>query len=176
MSASEIGRRIFEARIKSGLTQDLFGRKYNVSGPAVFKFEKSKVRPSLDVWLMMAKDAGLTERHAVLLWARERLPEKHRDYLDIPLLLKEDEAEYGKKGKSSYATIKDPAKLRKTVKADTTLPHALREMLDDSDLWSLFKPTGQEIQTLKVMFASMGLGTKDLYREGLRLIRGFYKS
>jgi transcriptional regulator with XRE-family HTH domain len=173
---SEIGRRIYEARLKSGLTQDQFGKKYNVSGPAVFKFEKDKVRPSLEVWLQMAKDAGLSERHSVLLWARERLPEDLRDYLDVQVLLKEDSEQYGKKNKYNYSAVKDQSKLRKLAQSDPMLPSALKDFLNDNELWALYKPTGSEIQTLKSKFTSLGFGSKELFREALRLVRDFGRS
>ena len=34
--------------------------------------------PSLKLWLKMAEDMGLPEKDAVLLWAKEKLPERFR--------------------------------------------------------------------------------------------------
>ena len=51
-----LGDIIFEYRKKVNLTQDQYGSKYRVSGPAVFKFEKGYVKPSLELWLKMAAE------------------------------------------------------------------------------------------------------------------------
>lgn len=42
-----IGGIIYKSRKSRKLTQDEFGEIYGVSGPAIFKFEKGYVRPSL---------------------------------------------------------------------------------------------------------------------------------
>ena len=42
---SFLGEIIYQSRLKLGMTQDQYGAKYDVSGPAVFKFEKGFVRP-----------------------------------------------------------------------------------------------------------------------------------
>ena len=81
MFKSEIGTLIADSRSNLGLTQDQFGRKYNVSGPAIFKFEKSYVSPSLELWLQIAKDIGLTEQVAVILWVKSKLPKKYQGYI-----------------------------------------------------------------------------------------------
>lgn len=78
MTTHEICDVIVGGRTKTGLTQEQFARKYNVSGPAISKFEKGYLNPSLDLWLVMAKDMGLSEESAVLMWVREKLPEKYK--------------------------------------------------------------------------------------------------
>lgn len=83
MLKSEIGALIGECRVQSGLTQDQFGRKYNVSGPAIFKFEKGYVKPSLELWLQIAKDTDVTEQQAVLLWVKSKLPKKYQHYVTM---------------------------------------------------------------------------------------------
>ena len=173
MTTSEIGRRIYEARMRANLIHDPYGKIYEVSGPAIFKFEKSKVRPSLEKWLPMAKDTGLSECQAVLIWIRERLPEEVREYLDITIVMKEDEETYGKKNKGLYTMVKDAKKLRTMAQGDTSLPAGLRDLLADNELWALYKPMGHEIQALKTMFSGLGVGTKEMYREALRLVRKF---
>ena len=74
-----LGQKIQQLRRKLRLTQDQFGSRYSVSGPAIFKFEKGYVNPSLELWLKMAKDCGLDERDGVLLWTKCKLPEKYQD-------------------------------------------------------------------------------------------------
>ncbi|MBN1476460.1 helix-turn-helix transcriptional regulator [Candidatus Sumerlaeota bacterium] len=69
-------------RTEAGLTQDAFGALYGVSGPAIFKFERGYVNPSLDLWLSISKDCGVPRDAAVLLWVQAKLPPEHRGLLD----------------------------------------------------------------------------------------------
>ncbi|MBI1784372.1 helix-turn-helix transcriptional regulator, partial [Candidatus Sumerlaeota bacterium] len=78
-----LGDIIYQSRLDQDLTQDQYGAKYNVSGPAIFKFEKGYVRPSLALWLRMAMDAGISERRSVLLWLKSKLPENYQDYIEL---------------------------------------------------------------------------------------------
>jgi len=169
---SEIGALIAECREKSGLTQDQFGQKYSVSGPAIFKFEKGYVKPSLDLWLQFAKDLNITEQHAVLLWIKAKLPKKYQSFvsLDAPVV-REDAKGYGRKSKLDGIT--DAAKAREIVLAERTMPKGLKRLLKDDDLWELYKPQASEISTLAVVFGKLGDGTKSSYREALRLVREF---
>lgn len=75
---SPISEAIRMHRENLGLTQDEYGRRYSVSGPAVFKFERGYVTPSLAVWRRIAADAGIRHNLAVLEWARAKLPEDDR--------------------------------------------------------------------------------------------------
>ena len=62
-----LGDIIYKVRKALDLTQDQYGVRHNVTGPAVFKFEKAFMRPSLPLWLAMA----LEPRHQLLghlLW------------------------------------------------------------------------------------------------------------
>lgn len=170
---NEIGRRIFEVRKQQSMTQDDFGKKYSISGPAVFKFEKGKVKPSLELWLKMARDMGIPEARAVLIWSREKLPERYRDYIDVNAMVQEVEADYGAGQRFDYTKVRDRKALKKMLGDDPGLPLGLREFLEDQDLWTLYKPTGQEIQAMKKIFSGLGAGSADLYREALRLIREF---
>jgi len=100
MFKSEIGTLIADSRSNLALTQDQFGRKYNVSGPAIFKFEKGYVSPSLELWLQIAKDIGLTEQVAVVLWVKSKLPKKYQGYISTEALaVKEKTAPAKGKGK-----------------------------------------------------------------------------
>jgi DNA-binding XRE family transcriptional regulator len=69
-------------RKEEALTQDAFGARYGVSGPAIFKFERGYVNPSLDLWLSISKDCGVPRDAAVLLWAQAKLPSEHHTLLD----------------------------------------------------------------------------------------------
>lgn len=176
-----IGEIIYQSRMNLDLTQDEFGSRYSVSGPAVFKFEKGYVRPSLDLWLQMAEDAGIPERRSVLLWLKSKLPAKYQEYVELQgAVAAESSSGYGKKKKGAkgidYSKYEEREEMREAAAKDKDLPKSLREMLDDDELWSLYKPTGHEINMLRDIFGPMGKGTKAAYREALRLIREFTHS
>jgi DNA-binding XRE family transcriptional regulator len=162
----DISALIIDSRANLELTQDQFGRKYNVSGPAVFKFEKGYVKPSLELWLRMARDMKLTEEEAVLIWVRAKLPKKYRDFLVV------DGAGVAESGKK-YKKPKSANAARNAVLKNTKAPKGLKALLKDDDLWNLYKPTGKEIETLQSVFGDLGNGTKASFREALRLIREF---
>lgn len=73
---------IHDSRIRMNLSAGEFAARYSLSPPAVAGFESGEVRPSLDLWLRMAADAGFDERRAVLTWLQAKLPEKYRKYID----------------------------------------------------------------------------------------------
>lgn len=173
MSKNDIGALIAKSRSQFGLTQDQFGRKYNVSGPAIFKFEKGYVKPSLDLWLQIAKDMKLAEHTAVLMWVRAKLPRKYQNFisLDEPAV-KEATATYAK-GKSKLARTNDSNEAREIVLNDRNAPKGLKRLLKDEDLWGLYKPQAHEIQLLASVFAELGEGSKSSFREALRLVREF---
>lgn len=174
-----LGQIIYDSRIDSDLTQDQYGSKYNVSGPAIFKFEKGYVRPSLELWLRMASDAGITERRAVLLWLKSKLPEQYQDYIELQsAAVAETEKEYKKKkgGKTDFSKFEGREAIRTATDKDKSLPKGLRELLDDDELWALYKPTGHEINMMRDIFTPLGRGKKEAYREALRLIRQFTHS
>ena len=171
---SEIGTLIAKSRQDAGLTQDQFGRKYNVSGPAIFKFEKGYVRPSLDLWLMMARDMELSEQQAVLMWVRGKLPRKYQHLIDVetPKAVKEAQKKY----KTRKTKSNDPDELRKSILEDRNAPSGLKRLLKDEDLWALYKPQVHELELLANTFGEMGHGSKSSYREALRLVREFTAS
>jgi DNA-binding XRE family transcriptional regulator len=170
-----LGDIIYNHRDISEMTQDQFGAKYGISGPAIFKFEKGYVKPSLNLWLKMAPDFDLTERKAVLMWVKSKLPEEFQDFVD--LAAEAAEKAQGKGAKPSkardYTTFSDRDEMRKVTMKDGSLPKALRDLLSDKELWAVYKPTGREINILRDTFGKLGRGTKSSYREALRLIREF---
>lgn len=171
--STAMGEVIYSARLESGMTQDQFASKYEVSGPAVFKFEKGYVTPSLNLWLRMATDAGVAERRAVMLWAKAKLPEKFHDHLDVEGA---GSAPAAPDGRINYAGFDTPEKMRKAALADTKLPKGLRELLDDKELWSVFQPTGHEVNLLRDIFGSLkrsGKAGKPQWADALRLVREF---
>ena len=160
-------------RFRRGLTQDQYGAHYEITGPAVFKFEKRYMRPSLGLWLRMAAGAEVPERRAVLLWLKGKLPEKYRNYVELGT----SKPPKQRKGQPiDYAVFEDPEQMHAASVKDTKLPKALRELLDDDELWALYKPSGYEINMLRDTLAPLGRGTKTDFREGLRLLREFTHS
>jgi len=171
---NHIGNIIYAARQEQDLTQDQYGAKYEVSGPAVFKFEKGYVRPSLKLWVRMAFDAGLSEHRAILVWLKAKLPEQYQDLIEFQgAAALAGEAKSSRKKLTDYATIKDRDRIRSAAADDASLPRGLKEFISDSELWALFKPTGSEINALRDIFGPLGNGNKHQYREALRVLREF---
>ena len=172
-----LGDIINDARNKLDLTQDQYGSRYEVSGPAVFKIERGHVRPSLRNWLKMAQDAGIPERRAVLLWVKSRLPEKYQDYIELQSAAAAGREVSKKRGKKpDYSKLETRDQIRQLIEKDMSLPKGLRDLLKDDELWSLYKPTGHEINVLRDIFGSLGRGNKSRFREALHLIREFAHS
>lgn len=170
----KIGEIIYKARLAADLTQDEYGSKYSVSGPAVFKFEKGYVRPSLELWLAMAKDAGIAERRAVVLWVKSKLPSKFQGYVQDVF----DGVAPSKKGEAvDYSKLGSMQEMQTAAAADNSLPKGLKEILGDAEIWALYRPTGTEINSLRDVFgANYGHGTANTYREALRLLREFNRA
>lgn len=174
--ANIIGDVLYESRVNQGLTQDQFGAKYDVSGPAVFKFEKGYVKPSLDLWLKMAADFGIPEKTAVLMWLKSRLPEKYQSLIQIkdPTGPVEPPTTIRPSPRAvDYTKFNDRKEMRKVAMGDRGLPKMLREFLKDDEIWVVYKPTGKEINFLRDAFGRLGEGSPAAYREALRAIRGF---
>ncbi len=174
-----LGNIIYDSRKLENLTQDQYGARFSVSGPAIFKFEKGYVKPSLELWLKMAKDAELTERRAVLIWVKSRLPDKFKDFIELQGAASiEVRTANGRKAdkKRDYSRLETLEELRGHAERDKSLPAGLRDLLKDNELWALYKPTGHEINMLRDIFSPLGKGNKQAYREALRVIREFMHS
>ena len=175
---NELGEIVYKARVEQNLTQDQLGARYDVSGPAIFKFEKGYVKPSLKLWIKMAKDFGLPERRAVLLWSRAKLPKDYKKYIDLGDE-KTTKASSKRKGGSEtidYSRFQTREEMQRCASKDKTLPKELVELLKDPEMWETFKVTGHEINMLRDLFGPLGNGRASTYREALRLIREFSHS
>jgi transcriptional regulator with XRE-family HTH domain len=170
-----IGEIIFNRRKAQNQTQDEYGRQFDVSGPAVFKFEKGYVKPSLDLWLKMAKDAGVPLKRAVLVWAKAKLPKEYQVYIELQSGFETSEPTAGRKAPkhTSFAKLKSRDEIRQAAKSDKEFPKGLRELLEDDELWSLYRPTGEEIDRLREIFSPLGVGSVAAYRDALRVLREF---
>ncbi|MCX8037173.1 MAG: helix-turn-helix transcriptional regulator [Candidatus Sumerlaeia bacterium] len=172
-----LGVRIAEAREKLGLTQDQFGARYGVSGPAIFKFEKGYVKPSLDLWMKIARDCDIPEKKAVLLWIRVKLPKEYQSYIDLSSVsVQEPPVGYGKEKRLPYARIADPREIRERIATDPAVPAGMKALFADDEFWGLYRPTGQEIDLLIEKFGSYRAAKESLFRDAIRLIREFVRS
>lgn len=170
-----LGKLIYEKRISQGLTQDQFGSRYGVSGPAIFKFEKGYVNPSFKLWMQMAADFDLGEGLAVLLWAKAKLPPEYQELIELKGgKVKDTDVIYKSSGKHpDLSRIMNREKLREAALADPSLPTGLRNLIKDDAIWEIYKPTGREINLLRDFYGRFGDGTKAKFREGLRVLRDF---
>lgn len=167
---ADISRRVIEYRKAAGLTQEKYGRKYGVSGPAIFKFENNFVTPNLPLWLRIASDNGLGDRRAVLIWIRDRLPEDYKHHVDPDASAEEEEST---RHNLDYTAFSNRDAMREAVYVDDSIPIGLKDMIRDDEIWSLYKPTGQEINFLRNTYGHMGSGTVENYRDALRVARAF---
>lgn len=169
-----LGEFIQAARRREGLTQDLYAHQFQISGPAVFKFERGYVTPSLELWIKIADRAGLPRRQAVLIWVRAKLPIAFRHYIEMPdpeAAAARAQAALRRGRKVDYSGVESGDGMRRLVEKDKTLPSALRDLLLDGEVWKHAKPTGHEINLLRDRLAPLGHGSKAAYANALRLLR-----
>jgi DNA-binding XRE family transcriptional regulator len=162
-----LGELVYKHRTALGLTQDQLGKKYGVSGPAIFKFEKGFVNPSLKLWMRMAADFDLGEGPAILLWMKAKLPPKHQDLLELKGPAR------GKGKATDFSRIMDRDKLREAALADAALPSGLKSFVRDDEIWHIYRPGGGELNWLRDYAQSCGDGKKGQWREALRALRAF---
>jgi DNA-binding XRE family transcriptional regulator len=165
-----ISQRIQRFRKKLNLTQDEFGSRYGVSGPAIFKFEKGHASPKLALWLKMADDMQMDRREAVLVWVKGKLPEQYADAVAIhgaPI------RRHLERTPSTFAGCDTDKELRDAIIADRSLPSGLIEFALSDDLWALCRPSRREVAILVETFSPLGEGSKTRFCEALRLIRHF---
>ena len=171
-----IGQIIETARKRLNETQEVFGARYQVSGPAIFKFENGYVRPSIELCMKMAKDVGVDERRAVLLWIKAKLPARYQEYIELQSGFERMRGRGVLSGISQGRAV-SPAEQRGRIlalgKSSPEIPRGIVEFLSDDELWALYKPTVREIEQLIEIYAPMGEGTAELYRQGLCLLRDF---
>ena len=167
-----LARRIVEYRKMAKLTQDQYGRKYGVSGPAIFKFEKGFVAPSLPLWLKFTRDNELSDRRAVLIWIQDKLPDDYKKYAD-PDASSESEDESDKRHNLDYTVFDDRDAMRCAILVDDSIPLGLKDLIRDDETWSLYKPTGEEINFLRSTYGNLGPGAVDVFVDALRVARTF---
>jgi len=169
---NRIGKTIERYRKSLGKTQDQLGAMYSVTGPAIFKFEKGYVKPSLELWMKIAFDAGLTPIKALLCWIKDKLPEQYLEVFES-MEAEGEKVETAGTRPPGYSQYEDREALRKAVLCDPSLPSPLVELFRDDEFWALYKPRGTEVDHLVGFCRPFGEGTPDMYRDALRLIRQF---
>jgi len=171
-----IGDIIQKHRRGTGMTQDEYGSRYGVSGPAIFKFEKGYVKPSLGLWMRIAEDAGISPPWAVRIWLKDSLPEKYKEYVELQGAVEQSEARsrsHPAPSRADYSRCATREAILSAARQDAGLTPALREFIEDNQLWALYKPEGSEINQMHDIFSPLGAGSKDLYREALYALRLF---
>ena len=163
--AKLIAQQLLRYRKRLKVTQDQLGSEFNVSGPAVFKFEKGYVVPSLKLWLKLAKAINIEPCRAVLMWAKDKLPKQFKAFIQI---------DGGSVHKGTrFAKYKTAKKIREVMLKDKWLPSGLADLAKSNPLWTMYKPTGAEIDLLQSIFSKLGEGAARDFCDGLRLIREF---
>ena len=59
------------------------------------------------------------------------------------------------------------------MEGDKDMPAGLKALVEDDELWALYRPTGAEVQRLRDIFGPLGNGDKDQYRDALTVVREF---
>jgi transcriptional regulator with XRE-family HTH domain len=166
---SIIGSRIIRYRVAYNLTQADLADRYKVSGPAIFKFEKGFVTPSLGLWMKIAKDIGIPEGEAVLLWIQEKLPQKKKcfvpDYcgLDLDAFLEELRS-LSKKPNAQDA-------MRKAILGNADVSPSLKRFVADNTIWDTLKPTCVEVECLVRLSLEYPLITVEQYLDAIMIGR-----
>ena len=140
---SVLGSYIMNSRKERNLTQADLADRFNVSVPAIFKFEKGFVTPSLKLWLRIAAEINIPEKKAVLLWVREKLPRRIRKYAPEPLpgdidALVQDLTE-ASRGADAHEGM------RRLILASPDVAPALRRFVENDVAWDTLKPTIDEV-------------------------------
>ena len=165
-SISNLGARIMKFRKSHNLTQADLAERYKVSGPAIFKFEKGFVTPSLKLWQVIASDMGIPEKEAVLIWVKEKLPARFHSLVrskpsfDVTTLRKELES----KGK-------DQKEMRETILGNPEISPSLKKFVGNNEMWSIFKPTSKELLFLVDLDKTFPLISLLQFREAMIVAR-----
>ena len=147
-----LGEIVRKARLARDLSRDEYGAQFDVSGPAIFKVDNSFLRPSLAPSLKWAKDAGIAERRAVLLWGKTMLPLPYQEHVDLVTGVRPPRRRARSK-KVGYSRLESRENLQKAMAGDGDLPQELIALVGDDELWALYRPTGREIGLLRDTFS-----------------------
>lgn len=128
------------------LTQADLAERYDISGPAVFKFEKGFVTPSLRLWQKIAADMDIPEKEAVLIWVKEKLPEKLHPHLRITAKL---DAESLLQDLEAASKKPDPSEqMRNVILENPDIAPSLKAFVSDKAMWKILRPSLKEVAFL----------------------------
>ena len=168
-TTSVLGSRIMEYRRTYDLTQADLAERYGVSGPAIFKFEKGFVTPSLKLWQKIAANIGVPEKEAVLIWVREKLPAQMKNLVcEVPTLDVEAlRADVGAASKEPQAQ----KKMRAVLQANPDLSPALKRFVSSDEMWGTLKPTADELIFLIDLTQSATIHDVNHFRDAMIIAR-----
>lgn len=164
-TTSILGSRIMKYRKAHNLTQSDLAERYGVSGPAIFKFEKGFVTPSLKLWQKIASNIGIPEKEAVLIWVREKLPNNMKNLvsevpvLDVPAL------------DASLSAAKNDKDLRDVLSVNPDISPALKKFVASNEIWGILKPKKDEILFLIALTQTLEISCVSQFRDALMVAR-----
>ncbi len=168
-TTSPLGSRIMNYRKARKLTQADLAERYNVSGPAIFKFEKGFVTPSLKLWQKIAANIGIPEKEAVLIWVREKLPPQMKNLISEAQML--DVGEVEKDLKAAAAEPQGRKKMREFLLDNAELSPALKKFVGNNEMWDTLKPTCEELMFLVELTRKVTLFSVNQFRDAMMVVR-----
>lgn len=140
---SVLGTRIMDFRKSNALTQADLADRYEISGPAVFKFEKGFVTPSLKLWNKMSADMDIPTKEAVLIWVKEKLPERMHKYIQQTPAL--DVGDLQARLEEVAGDEDAHAKMADIVLGHPDIAPSIKEFVGKKDIWNILKPSVEEV-------------------------------
>jgi len=156
-------------RMALNLTQTDLADRYGVTGPAIFKFEKGFVTPSLSLWQKIADDIGVPEREAVLLWAKEKMPPKLQHFVCETSGLDVDGLVADLRSLSKQPEAQDA--MRAAIRANSDISPSLKRFVSDNATWSILKPTCAELECLIQLSLESPLITVEQFLDAIMIGR-----
>jgi DNA-binding XRE family transcriptional regulator len=156
-------------RKERDLTQSDLAVRFNVSGPAIFKFEKGFVTPSLQLWLKIATGMGMPEKEAVLVWVREKLPVNMRKMVDETTVLDVN----GLRDTLLALPETDDVhrKVRDVLNENPDLSPVLKTFAAAPAFWDVLKPSVKEALFLVDLTQQANVSTVEQLRDAVLLGR-----
>lgn len=168
-TTSALGARIMSYRKERDLTQADLAVRFNVSGPAIFKFEKGFVTPSLSLWLKIATGLGIPEKEAVLVWVREKLPANMRSWVDETTVL--DVAGLRDALLALRETTDVHKQIRDVLGENPDISPVLKTFAAASAFWGVLKPSVKEALFLVELTQQANVSTVEQLRDAVMLGR-----
>lgn len=165
-SISSLGSRIMKFRKSHNLTQADLAERYKVSGPAIFKFEKGFVIPSLKLWQVIASDMGIPEKEAVLIWVKEKLPTRFHS-----LIRPKPTFDVGSLRKQLELKSKDLKEMREVILGNPEISPSLKKFVSNNEMWTIFKPNSKELLFLVELDKAFPLISLLQFREAMIVAR-----